>query len=111
VVPVRSNKVVHISLQDVGTCEPSQGLPFFSLVADSCADGALQVFPDNEVQKGQLTMQLKRLRQTQERLEWPSDSNDLPVISWESCTFFNPSRCVLAFDNRLQSKSRQPNAP
>jgi stearoyl-CoA desaturase (delta-9 desaturase) len=44
-----------------------------------------QVFPDNEVQKGQLTMQLKRLRQTQEKLEWPSDSNDLPIISWESC--------------------------
>ncbi|KAI5889751.1 uncharacterized protein SCHCODRAFT_02635511 [Schizophyllum commune H4-8] len=44
----------------------------------------LKVFPDNEVRKGQLTMQLKRLRETQERLTWPSDSNDLPVITWES---------------------------
>ncbi|KAL1741243.1 hypothetical protein HDZ31DRAFT_67130 [Schizophyllum fasciatum] len=44
----------------------------------------LKVFPDNEVRKGQLTMQLKRLRETQERLAWPSDSNDLPVITWES---------------------------
>ena len=65
----------------------------------------LKVFPDNEVKKGQLTMevrssdafawngeltrflgiQLKRLRATQEKLAWPNDSNDLPVISWESC--------------------------
>ncbi|KAF7348435.1 Acyl-CoA desaturase [Mycena venus] len=44
----------------------------------------LKVFPDNEVRKGQLTMQLKRLRETQESLAWPSDSNDLPVISWDS---------------------------
>uniref|UniRef100_A0A0W0EV16 Acyl-CoA desaturase n=2 Tax=Moniliophthora roreri TaxID=221103 RepID=A0A0W0EV16_MONRR len=44
----------------------------------------LKVFPENEVRKGQLTMQLKKLRQTQEDLTWPTDSNDLPVISWES---------------------------
>lgn len=44
----------------------------------------LKVFPDNEVRKGQLTMQLKKLRETQEHLTWPTDSNDLPVISWES---------------------------
>ncbi|KAJ7145206.1 delta 9-fatty acid desaturase protein [Mycena crocata] len=44
----------------------------------------LKVFPSNEIRKGQLTMQLKRLRETQEALSWPSDSNDLPVISWDS---------------------------
>nr|GAT54786.1 delta-9 fatty acid desaturase protein [Mycena chlorophos] len=44
----------------------------------------LKVFPENEVRKGQLTMQLKRLRETQEKLAWPSDSNDLPVISYDS---------------------------
>lgn len=43
-----------------------------------------QVFPDNEVRKGQLTMQLKRLRQTQEGLAWPQENNNLPIISWES---------------------------
>ena len=32
-------------------------------------------------------MELKKLRETQEKLAWPSDSNDLPVISWESCMF------------------------
>lgn len=45
----------------------------------------LKVFPDNEVRKGQLTMELKKLRETQEKLAWPSNSDDLPVISWESC--------------------------
>ncbi|KAJ7262041.1 delta 9-fatty acid desaturase protein [Mycena rebaudengoi] len=44
----------------------------------------LRVFPDNEVRKGQFTMQLKRLRETQESLVWPPDSNDLPVINWQS---------------------------
>ena len=48
-----------------------------------------KVFPENEVRKGQLTMELKKLKETQERLAWPSDSNDLPVISWESCTLFS----------------------
>ncbi|KAI0360555.1 delta 9-fatty acid desaturase protein [Trametes cingulata] len=44
----------------------------------------LKTFPDNEVAKGQLTMQLKRLREKQEGLTWAPDSNDLPVISWDS---------------------------
>ncbi|KAI0728866.1 delta9-fatty acid desaturase [Fomitopsis betulina] len=44
----------------------------------------LKTFPDNEVKKGELTMQLKRLRETQERLKFAPDANELPVISWES---------------------------
>ncbi|KAK0506400.1 delta 9-fatty acid desaturase protein [Armillaria luteobubalina] len=44
----------------------------------------LKVFPDNEVRKGLLTMQLKRLRETQESLVWPSNSEDLPVVSFDS---------------------------
>lgn len=44
----------------------------------------LKVFPENEVRKGQLTMELKKLRATQDKLAWPQDSTDLPVISWES---------------------------
>ena len=44
-----------------------------------------QVFPENEVRKGQLTMQLKMLRKTQDVLTWAPDVDNLPVISWESC--------------------------
>lgn len=43
----------------------------------------LKTFPNNEVRKGQLTMQLKRLRETQEKIEWPSDNTDLPVVTWD----------------------------
>lgn len=50
----------------------------------------LKVFPENEVAKGQLTMHLKRLREKQEGLNWAPDSNDLPVISWDSCECFVP---------------------
>lgn len=43
-----------------------------------------------EIRKGQLTMELKRLKETQDSLTWPSDSDDLPIINWESCkqTYF-----------------------
>ncbi|KAH9842436.1 delta9-fatty acid desaturase [Rhodofomes roseus] len=44
----------------------------------------LKMFPDNEVKKGQLTMQLKRLKETQDHLQFAPDHNDLPVISWDS---------------------------
>jgi stearoyl-CoA desaturase (delta-9 desaturase) len=46
----------------------------------------LKVFPDNEVRKGQLTMQLKRLREEQEKIDWAQDTNELAVIDWASCT-------------------------
>ncbi|KAG8733430.1 hypothetical protein FRC11_006317 [Ceratobasidium sp. 423] len=42
----------------------------------------LKVFPDNEVQKGQMTMQLKKIKALSDKIEWPKSSNDLPVISW-----------------------------
>ncbi|KAG8704379.1 listerin E3 ubiquitin protein ligase 1 [Ceratobasidium sp. 395] len=43
----------------------------------------LKVFPDNEVQKGQMTMELKRIKTRSEQLQWPKSSNDLPVIGWD----------------------------
>ncbi|KZV81110.1 delta 9-fatty acid desaturase [Exidia glandulosa HHB12029] len=44
----------------------------------------LKKFPDNEIKKGQLTMELKKMREIQDKIVWPSSSNDLPVVSWES---------------------------
>ncbi|GBE87555.1 delta 9-fatty acid desaturase protein [Sparassis latifolia] len=44
----------------------------------------LKKFPENEVRKGQLTMQLKRLRETQEGLVFAPDANDLPIVNWET---------------------------
>ena len=45
----------------------------------------LKVFPDNEVRKGQLTMQLKKLREKQDVITWAPNVDELPVISWDSC--------------------------
>lgn len=42
----------------------------------------LKVFPDNEVKKGQMTMELKKIKARSESLEWPKSSNDLPIINW-----------------------------
>jgi stearoyl-CoA desaturase (delta-9 desaturase) len=44
-----------------------------------------QTCPENEIQKSQLTMNLKALREIQEKIAWPTNTNDLPVVSWESC--------------------------
>ncbi|EPQ54719.1 delta 9-fatty acid desaturase protein [Gloeophyllum trabeum ATCC 11539] len=44
----------------------------------------LKTFPDNEVKKGQLTMQLKRLREVQDQIHWASDIKELPVITWDT---------------------------
>ena len=30
-------------------------------------------------------MQLKKLKETQDSLAWPTDSNDLPIVTWETC--------------------------
>jgi len=40
-------------------------------------------------------MQLKRLREMQETLVWPSDNSHLPVISWESCTSYSTMFLVI----------------
>jgi len=57
-------------------------------------------------------MQLKKLRQTQETLTWPSDSNDLPVVSWETCTFiFLLSPCSKRLRVMLDSPRAVPNTP
>ncbi|SJK98905.1 uncharacterized protein ARMOST_02181 [Armillaria ostoyae] len=50
----------------------------------------VKVFLENEVRQGQLTMQLKHLRETQESLTWPSNSDDLPVVSFDSLADVRP---------------------
>ncbi|KAI0267049.1 delta 9-fatty acid desaturase protein [Gloeopeniophorella convolvens] len=44
----------------------------------------LKVFPSGEIKKGELTMQLKRLKREQDALTKPPDPACLPVISWDS---------------------------
>ncbi|KAF8551038.1 cytochrome b5, partial [Imleria badia] len=54
-----------------------------------------QTFSDNEVEKGELTVQLRRLRQKQEALSWPSEKPDLPVITWEDYQRQAESRALI----------------
>jgi len=57
----------------------------------------VQTFPQNEINKGRLTMELKRLRKKQEKLVWPPDL--LPVVDWKSCkcSHSHPLSYVLNF--------------
>ncbi|KAK0490960.1 delta9-fatty acid desaturase [Armillaria novae-zelandiae] len=43
----------------------------------------LKTFPTNEIRKGELLMQMKRLREKQENIEWCRNVNQLPVVSYE----------------------------
>ncbi|PPR00686.1 hypothetical protein CVT24_000974 [Panaeolus cyanescens] len=44
----------------------------------------LKVFPSNEIAKGRLAMQLKELKAVQDRIEWPTNADELPVVDWET---------------------------
>ena len=55
----------------------------------------LKTFPSNEIRKGQLSMQLKKLRETQDVITWAPQVEELPVISWESCKYSMTSRQTL----------------
>ncbi|KAJ9112530.1 hypothetical protein QFC22_006287 [Naganishia vaughanmartiniae] len=43
----------------------------------------LKTFPENEIRKGVYTMQLTKLAEQSGTIQWPIDSNLLPVISWD----------------------------
>ncbi|KIP09833.1 hypothetical protein PHLGIDRAFT_28800 [Phlebiopsis gigantea 11061_1 CR5-6] len=44
----------------------------------------LRVFPDMEIRKSEFSMRLKHLKREQDRLKWPVESGDLPVVSWDT---------------------------
>lgn len=52
-------------------------------------------------------MQLKKLRETQDTLSWPSDNNDLPVISWDSCKFLVIKYFILLLTNLAVQEQAQ----
>lgn len=53
----------------------------------------LKAFPDSEVQKGQMTMELKKIKARSDKIAWPKSSNDLPIISWDECKHEWISQC------------------
>ncbi|KAI9063502.1 hypothetical protein FKP32DRAFT_724097 [Trametes sanguinea] len=44
----------------------------------------LRVFPDSEIKKSELTMELKALKKVQDNIRWPAKAEELPVVSWET---------------------------
>ncbi|GAA5955869.1 hypothetical protein JCM3765_000024 [Sporobolomyces pararoseus] len=46
----------------------------------------LKTFPDNEIRTGQLAMQMKKISQEAEEINWPKSSNHLPVLTWDDFT-------------------------
>jgi stearoyl-CoA desaturase (delta-9 desaturase) len=55
----------------------------------------LRVFPSNEIKKGALSMQLKKLHKLQGSLKWPELVGVLPTVSWETCMSGNSERLEL----------------
>ena len=45
----------------------------------------LRVFPENEIRKGELAMQLKKLKKVQDGIRWPVQVDDLPAVGWDKC--------------------------
>lgn len=43
----------------------------------------LKVFSGNEIEKGMLTMELKRLKKIQDELRWPLKTDELSIWSWD----------------------------
>src|SRR5712672_1447330 len=101
--------MVHRRLSLARSCIPFEGrITLF--ISSISSEYSFQVFPDNEVKKGQLTMQLKRLRDTQEGLAWPQEPTDLPVISWQSCEPVSKPDTGLELIDVLQSRNNRRSA-
>ena len=45
----------------------------------------LRKFPEMELKKSELTMQLKALKREQDTLEPPAGLDKLPIVDWETC--------------------------
>ncbi len=48
----------------------------------------LKSFSGNEIEKGMLTMELKRLKKVQDGLAWPLKKEELSIWTWERCELF-----------------------
>ncbi len=67
----------------------------------------LRVFPENEIRKGALAMQLKRLKKVQDGIGWPVQVDDLPVVSWDKCEYSFGLRSASLYPNsRLHGFAR-----
>lgn len=55
----------------------------------------LQMFPENEIRKGRLQMQLLLAQQEQEKLSYPKEISTLPIVSWDEFVDESKQRSLL----------------
>lgn len=63
---------------------------FIALCACAGLAANLRRFPRNEVRKGMLGMELKRMKSVQDSIVWPKaagEEMEIGVVDWEGCTF------------------------
>ncbi|PFH47568.1 hypothetical protein AMATHDRAFT_6624 [Amanita thiersii Skay4041] len=65
----------------------------------------LRVFPSNEVHKGALSMQLKRLHKLQGSLEWPDPVDRLPIVTWETFQEESKTRTLILISGFIHDVS------
>ncbi|KAF8632654.1 hypothetical protein AX17_004787 [Amanita inopinata Kibby_2008] len=66
---------------------------------------SLRVFPSNEINKGALSMQLKKLHELQSSLEWPDSVEQLPIVDWETFQEESKTRALLLISGFIHDVS------
>lgn len=79
---------------------------FIALCSQIGLANNLRMFPNNEILKSALTMQLKSLKKTQDSVSWPLPVEELPVVSWETCEDVEPSHHPLSLNSSKSSSGR-----
>ncbi|KAF5366274.1 hypothetical protein D9758_005668 [Tetrapyrgos nigripes] len=65
----------------------------------------LQIFPSNEITKGALTMKLKKLKQLQDSVRWPTPVNELPIVTWDTFQEESETRVLIVVSGFIHDVS------
>ncbi|WFD44329.1 stearoyl-CoA 9-desaturase [Malassezia psittaci] len=65
----------------------------------------LKSFPDNEVKKGKITMQLQRLKKSEDTLKFAKPVDELPVLSWDDFVEESKSRQLVVIHGFIHDVS------
>ncbi|CAK5274223.1 unnamed protein product [Mycena citricolor] len=65
----------------------------------------LRIFPSNEIAKGALTMKLKQLKLDQDAIRWPTEPQDLPVVTWDTFRKESKTRSLLLISGFIHDLS------
>lgn len=66
----------------------------------------LKIFPDNEVRKGRLAMQLREAHKQARQLEWARAAEELPVLTWDDFETEAKTRPLVAIHGFIHDVSK-----